>query len=131
MGIPFINSITELIGDVLLIASNYDKIVSEPEDHLFEVSELSSDQKATLRTAFIGSKTNQFNKEVILQWKKMIHAPGPTKYASSRIHDELSAFRFFVTKEIEQIVIENRNTEGNPVLGNEWKKKLVSSSPPL
>lgn len=43
---------------------------------------------------------------------------GPIRYATSRIHDGLSAFRLFVTKEIKQTVIMNSNIEEKRVFGN-------------
>lgn len=48
--------------------------------------------------------------------------PGCTRYGTSRIRDELSAFRLFITKDIEKIVILNSTIEGKRVFGSKWKE---------
>ena len=47
--------------------------------------------------------------------------PGITKYAVSRISDEMTTFQLFITKCIEDIIITNTNREGIRVYKEQWK----------
>ena len=51
----------------------------------------------------------------------MLHEqPGVTKYAASRISDEISAFRLLLSKGIEEVIICNTNLEGQRVYAEKW-----------
>ena len=44
-----------------------------------------------------------------------------TKYAVTRIYDEMTTFQLFITKWIEDIIITNTNREGIQVYKEKWK----------
>ncbi|XP_062310092.1 piggyBac transposable element-derived protein 4-like [Osmerus eperlanus] len=46
---------------------------------------------------------------------------GPTAYAVSHAHDIVSAFLFFVTPQIERVILDVTNREGYLKRGEEWK----------
>ncbi|XP_027132677.1 piggyBac transposable element-derived protein 4, partial [Larimichthys crocea] len=49
--------------------------------------------------------------------------PGPTVYAASNVRDIVSAFRLFLTPEIDKIILEETNREGFRKYGkNSWKR---------
>lgn len=121
------------IRDMLLAASDDEEIVSELEDHISEDSELSSEDdeteiECTDCTYLSKDKLIQYRSDPPLQTRKRSSkdilnlTPGPTRYATSRIHDGLSVFRLFVTKDIEKIIIMNSNIEGARVFGDKWKE---------
>lgn len=123
----------EEIYDMLLSSSDDEEIVSELEDHISEASELSSaddetENEFTDCTYLSKDKSIQYRSDPPTQTGKRTSkdilnlTPGPTRYATSRIHDELSAFRLFITENIEKIVIMNSNIEGARVYGDKWKE---------
>lgn len=46
--------------------------------------------------------------------------PGPTRYACARVEYIRSAFKYFFTNSIQNILLEITNLEGRRVYGNEW-----------
>lgn len=46
--------------------------------------------------------------------------PGITRYGTTRISDEISAFRLLITSGIQKIVIDNTNLEGQLIYKNNW-----------
>lgn len=48
--------------------------------------------------------------------------PGITRYAMTRISDEISAFKLFITIGIEQLIMNYTNIEGEKVYGENWKQ---------
>ena len=118
---------------MLLSSSDDEAIVSELEDHISEASESSSaddetENEFTDCTYLSKDKSIQYRSVPPTQTDKWTSkdilnlTPGPTRYATSRIRDELSAFRLFITENIEKIVIMNSNIEGARVYGDKWKE---------
>ena len=46
--------------------------------------------------------------------------PGVTRYAASRISDEISAFQLLLSKDIEEVIICNTNLEGQRIYAEKW-----------
>lgn len=108
-----------------------EETLSETDDHISGISESSSEDEGdeTINSSVLLSKDKsiQYRSDPPLQQgrrasKDVLNlTPGPTRYATSRIDDELSTFQLFFTKDLEEIILINSNVEGNRVYGDKWK----------
>lgn len=127
----------EEIHELLLEMSDEEEVASEIEDHISE-SELTSDDDTDDESdqSMIQTET-LLSKDGKIEWKSepqsqtlcgrrkaeniLNMTPGPTKYATSRIEDEYSAFMLFFSPAVMNIILKNSNIEGKNVFGDRWK----------
>ncbi|KAJ8886136.1 hypothetical protein PR048_012345 [Dryococelus australis] len=107
------------LENVLSATSDDEEIASESEDHISGISDSSSEEETgTIGVSYLSKDGSiQYSSEPPLRRRAakdvLKLTPGPTKYATSQITDECSAFLF--------IILINSNVEGVRVYGDECK----------
>lgn len=113
-----------------------DDTSSETSDHVeFDESSYETDDDELPLPQVFEPELSYLSKDKNIQWfpepfsrsgrassSNVIHlTPGITRYAATRINDEISAFQLLITKSIEQIIIDNTNLEGQRIYQENWK----------
>lgn len=119
----------ELVEDTSILSD--DDTSSEVSDHV-ELHVDSSNSEEDIEPcgpSFLSKdKQIQWNSEPLTMQSGRVSssnvmqlAPGITRYALTRISDELSAFQLLMPNNIEQIILKNTNLEGLRVYKENWK----------
>lgn len=125
--------------EALANATDSSEPISEEENHTSDENEYITSEsdndssennlQATNNLAFIQSKDKnihwmlepfphhgRINRSNIIK-----HTPGPTRYATSRINNIVSAFQLFLDHTLENIILKMTNIEGRRVYSDNWE----------
>lgn len=110
-----------------------EETVSESEDHITE-NECSSSESESEERPMQQVNNTLLSKDKSIEWKRVpstqqgrkascnviSNTPGPTRYATSRIHDEYTSFLLYFPPPLEKIILDNTNIEGKRIYEDNW-----------